>query len=210
MGEKFHPLMNLIWLFGTESIKPKHMKKIIAIVGFSLMPCVASWAQGTINFQNIGTGAGSTSVDAPIFNVDMVTKLSGTGFSVQLYAGPNAGALSPVGTAATFLSGSFAGYFTGGTVQIPGFAQGSTPVLQVRAWDNQGGTITSYDSAIIRGASSTFTSPALGDDTPPIDPATIPVPQGLTSFSLVVVPEPSIIALGILGAAGIILRRRKA
>jgi hypothetical protein len=188
------------------------MKKLIVATLLICISSSAALAQGTIAFQSLGSStAGPTTVNAPIFDVDGVTLLSGTGFSVQLYAGIDDSSLAAVGSPINFLSGPFVGYFDGSdNLAISGFAQGATPRLQVRAWNNQGGTVTTYEGATIRGQSTAFTSPALGDDTAPYDPSTIPVPQGLTSFSLVLVPEPSVIALGILGAAGVILRRRKA
>jgi hypothetical protein len=187
------------------------MKQILAILGVSIAATTFACAQGTIAFQSLGSSsAGPTTVNAPVFNTDGLTLLSGAGFSVQLYAGPDDGSLAPIGSPIGFLSGPFAGYFDGSdNLPVTGFAQGATPRLQVRAWDNQGGSVTSYESAMIRGASAAFTSPALGDDTAPYDPSTIPVPQGLTSFSLALVPEPSVVALGILGAAAVIFRRRK-
>lgn len=185
--------------------------KIRVLFSSLLITASAALAQGTIDFKNVGSGGSSTStsVNAPIYNVDGITGLAGSGFSVQLYAGATDGSLAPVGTPVGFLSAPFNGYFSGGSIAIPGFATGTTPRLQVRAWDNAGGTITSWDSATIRGASAIFTSPALGDSALPPNPATIPVPQGLLTFNLAVVPEPSVLGLGALGLVGLVALRRK-
>jgi len=91
----------------------------------------------------------------------------------------------------------------------------------IRVWDNKGGTITSWDqlydaatgianpanALVARGESLAFTeSDQLGGGT--ILPPTL---RGLQSFQLyTVVPEPSVIALGVLGAGCLfMLRRRK-
>jgi len=86
---------------------------------------------------------------------------------------------------------------------IPGFDEGATPFLQVRAWDNVGGAILNWDDAVIKGASLPFVSAPLGGMAP------APNLVGLTSFNLYVIPEPSTFALLGLGALGMFLFRRK-
>ena len=80
---------------------------------------------------------------------------------------------------------------------------------QVRVWDNQNGTITSWAQALANpsvggmGYSEVFTLPVVSRDAPAA------YLQGLTSFNLTVVPEPSALALGLLGAAGLWLFERR-
>lgn len=184
------------------------IKKSLAIAALAVLAITSASAQGTLTFNNRIVGI----VDAKIFNQDGVTGLSGTGFSVQLYvgaAGAAEGALTAVaGVVSDFRTGNAAGYFNSlGDVAIPGFAGGQTVALQLRAWDNQGGTITSYEAASIRGVSNVFnTVDALGGAGNP--PATAATLQGLQSFSIV--PEPSVIALAVLGAGALLFRRKKA
>lgn len=184
-----------------------------------------AFAQGQIVFNNRVTGE----VDARIFGVEAgnVLKTGNTatgtpagtqvyngvalaaGYTAELWAGANAGSLVAVpGTQTTFRTTSAAanGYINGLTATIPGFDGGTTPVLQVRVWDNNGGLITSYAAATVRGASLTFTSPQLGGGT-----TAIPTPNmvGLLSFNIAPVPEPSTIALAGLGLGGLLLARRK-
>lgn len=183
------------------------MKKLLLVLA-----CVAATVmvsgQGTIDVRNKVTGT----LDAPIFDVDGTTKLSGTAYMAQVYAGPNAGALAPIGNAYPFRTAAGAGYYdyasTGTKVYVSTVAPGATASVQVVAWEAAAG---SYETAAASttyksGASTVFTA-VLGDaGSPPSVPAFM---TGLTSFSIGVIPEPSTMALGLLGAAALLLRRRK-
>jgi hypothetical protein len=69
-------------------------------------------------------------------------------------------------------------------------------------------TLQSWDESIFRGESAPLTIAALGGINPETG-AIVPTPDlaGLQSFTLV--PEPSTIALGVLGAIAFFFRRRK-
>jgi len=90
------------------------------------------------------------------------------------------------------------------------------PTLQVRVWDTKGGTITAWDQALVAwqsgqialGYSDLFQVPwPLGATQNP--PNVAPFMQGLQSFNVTMVPEPSVIALGVLGAGCLFLLRRR-
>jgi len=155
--------------------------------------------------------------------------LSGAGFTAQLWgaAGANTpvASLAPLVNATTsFRTGTAAGFinatlFPGGNalMQVPNTpidGTGYQGTFQLRAWDNVGGTITSWamvmaNDSILRGASPAFTPTAVlgGTGTPPQTPPNL---TGLVSFNLFTpVPEPSLIALGALGLGALLLRRRK-
>jgi len=145
--------------------------------------------------------------------------LQGTGFTAALFGGlapitvetsPN---LALVATA-VFRTGTLAGHVippAGPAPGVPGVvgASNDRATFQLRAWDNLGGTIGTWAAAmanptIAHGSSALFTVPfplGLGATTPPNL-------IGLTSFNLVV-PEPGVIALGVLGLGALLLRRRK-
>ena len=182
------------------------MKKLLLMA--ALMACVGAMAQGTVTFKNNVAGV----VSAPVFDSDGVTKLAGNAYYAQLYANIG-GSFTPVGTATPF---AFNGFVSGGTVTIPaaGIVGGSVS-LQMRAWEaTSAGTAGSYEAALAgskkTGMSTTFSViPGDPNAQPPGVPANL---AGLQSFSIsggAVIPEPSTIALGMIGAAALLLRRRK-
>jgi hypothetical protein len=188
------------------------MKRLLIaalVAGYSVC---SSFGQGALIFSNLGSGANGSNIavnQAPFFDVDGTTKLTGTSFSAQLYYGA-LGALENalVNTGApivNFNSGGFAGYFSAQpTVTLTGVAAiGATATVQFRAWDNRTGS--TWETATIRGKSALLTTPALGD---PLNAASLPVVSTLGSVTLAV-PEPATIALGLFGAAGLLIRRRK-
>ena len=140
----------------------------------------------------------------------------GSGYDAELLAGvagSSLGSLLPVpGSVVTsWLTGSAAGYWNSPDLlpSIPGVT--TTATVAIAAWDNEGGTIDSLAAAQSAedpwGISDTATTSALGYDivVPPY------LPGGLTSFSLgvfnlSVVPEPSTIALSVIGASALVMR----
>ena len=137
--------------------------------------------------------------------------LTGTGFSAQLWAANGAdqaeNSLISVSAATPFRSGAT----LGGTptpispLAIASIAANGTGTFQVRAWDNAGGTITSYDAALVRGKSALFNVSGLGDGVL-ILPANL---DNFRSFNIYAVPEPSTFVLAGLGAASLLIFRRR-
>jgi hypothetical protein len=184
------------------------MKKL-TVIAMSALLSLSAWAQGTVNFNNSNAAIGAGG--APVFDVDGTTALAGTGFVAQLYAGPDANSLAPIGATLTFRTGAGAGFLntTGQDTAriIPTVAPGAQAVIQVRAWD---ASYASYEAAAAAGgkagASANLTVTTGGAGQPPSLPANL---VGLQSFSLSVVPEPGTLALVALGACALFLRRRK-
>lgn len=182
------------------------MKKFTATLLASSLLGLAAYAQGTVNFVNVNSGAG---LNAPIFLNDGTTKV-GSGFTAELMAGASAGSLASVATTG-FLTGAGAGYFQGGTVVIPGVAGGANAFLQVRVFATSSGSFAAASAAGLLntyGQSGVF-SVATGNPgaSPPIVPAVL---TGLTSFNLnPAIPEPSSLALAGLGAAALLAFRRR-
>lgn len=219
------------------------MKRLLIIAGV-LTCAVGAYAQGTIVLNNRvvgsvvapiygpeGNNPASTTIlqgnDASGFPVGTQTytgttsKPVGTGYTAQIWAGPlgtpDASLTAVAAGSTTFRTGAAAGFIVqpAADIAIPGVPGGGTAAMELRAWDNRGGTITTWaqalaDNTVLRGSSSLFNTLPLGDPngTPP---TTAPFMVGLTSFNLysTAVPEPTTIALGVLGAAGLLLFRRR-
>jgi hypothetical protein len=171
-----------------------------------MVATVGALAQGQVNFNNRVVGV----VDVKVFDTDGTTGLAGDVFTAGLYtgaAGAAEGTFALSGATAIFRTGAGAGYFIGG-VRTTAFPGNTAIQAQVRAWETSGGA--SYELASAAGkkvGKSNILTVTVTEA-----PNTPPDLVGLQSFSLaggVVIPEPSTIALGVLGAAALLLRRRK-
>jgi hypothetical protein len=167
------------------------MKRTLLIIASILLAgAFQAVAQGTVNFNNRVTAAG---LDAPIFDCS-ASKLEGPNAFAQIYYQGQA-----IGTPVAFRTGAGAGYFSGGTVAIPGVAGGAQATIVVTAWQGA----ATFEATALRGSSAPFTVTLGGAGEPPSTPANL---IGLTSF-YAPFPEPSTLALGLLAACGLFLRR---
>jgi len=196
------------------------MKKLITIVAGVLLVSFSALAQGTILLSNFGagfTGSGVKDVSGTLIPA------GSSQYTIELLAGTAAGSLTPLPTPITTTTWVGNGWFGVGDPQkvLPGFAAGSFPFFQLRAWNNTGG-ITDYASALAAGKAYELSTPfqliaggglnGLGNPTasPPILAGPLfGMPAGYQFTPVNVVPEPSTILLGILGAAALLLRSRK-
>jgi hypothetical protein len=223
------------------------MKKTIALAAVLLGSAAVSslFAQGQVLWGNQFTGALQARVYAPEpsdstrrltgnapngqpigTTVYTGAVLQGTGFTMGLFLGSSAAEVAASQTAlqtAPFRTGTAAGFVLAQTYTDPTRLPNTSGVnVQFRAWNNLGGTVTSWaqvmarvmagDSQMQAGFSDPFTVGALGGlDNNQVPPAIIPTPStaGARSFNLTAVPEPSLIALGALGLGALLLRRRK-
>jgi hypothetical protein len=220
------------------------MKKL-TLTTIALLVAISAFPQGQITLNNREAGVllapiygvipgreteqlrGNTATGLPTGNqtYGAAPLLGGSGFTFALWGGASDSSLqqalaTTTGNTTSFRTGATPTGFTlagSPVVQIPGVPAGQTARLQVRVWDNMGGTITSWDAALAAGTatgtSAIFTSRTLGGTAPD---GSIFIPPtalfGMESFNLAVpVPEPSTIALGILGGLGtlVLIRRRK-
>jgi hypothetical protein len=160
-----------------------------------------------------GTGVGATPASGPGgFNYQTAAN-----FTVGLYVDTSSVAVgtdiqtgSPVATDA-INDGGIA--FISTVTTIPGLAAGTEVNVGLGAWYNGGGTINSYSAAVAARDPAGFNIStgqlALGSTTG--TPVEITPAIGLNSFSLATnaVPEPSTIALGIVGASAFLMRLRR-
>jgi len=161
---------------------------------------------------------------------------NGDDFNVELYyaAGNTVSAgfssLSPLApTICTLADGSYGAAYAGmyfplggGLVTIPNVAAGGTATFAIAAWFNGGGTYPSLPAAQASGGGSAWGTSPLGAETigggiiaPPLLPGLgnpNNVAGGISSFCIVgpqVIPEPSTIALVVIGAAAFLARLRR-
>jgi hypothetical protein len=179
------------------------MKKLLIALA-AVIVTVASYGQGQVVFSNIGGG-----VNAPVMYGD-TGHGPGPDFTAQLLLQPAGGgtlqALTPTSTFRPAGTGSQAiadRYWNTQTIDVPGVASGANATFVVRAWKTSLGT---FDAAKASGTdfgeSAPFTIAVGGGTLPPANLTTL---QG---FTVVAIPEPATIALGVLGAAALLLRRR--
>lgn len=170
------------------------MKKVIIALA-ALVVTVSAYGQGAVVFNNRVTGV----VDARVLNVDGTG--AGAGVTAQLFGGPAGtavGALTALTPTTTFRTTSAAaqGYVNSVDVTVPGVAAGAQATLVMRAFEG-----ADFASASVKGESNPITITLGGGTLPPANLV------GLQGFSLI--PEPTTLALGALGAALLLFRRRK-
>lgn len=167
----------------------------------------SSYAQGTVNFANAAASVvkqWTTLTDPTLINVPAA------GGRVELLwaavGTTDLTAFSSINATANFIA---PGRFSGGTVTIPVTVAGSGAALVVRGWTGASLTWAGITDTDQRGYSSIFTLAATGNPTtvPPGTPASIN--PAFTGLTVVPIPEPSSMVLAGLGAASLLLFRRR-
>ena len=118
-------------------------------------------------------------LDAPVFDVDGTTRLVGSNYVAQLYAGATPDTLHSLGGVSYFRKGTSSGYFYSSGLEVPDVAPGQTAYLQVRVWDYTCGK--TFEEAQARGGrfgKSNLIPAVMGDFFQP------PEAVGLRSFAL--------------------------
>jgi hypothetical protein len=181
------------------------MKKLLIAIA-AVLVTAATYGQGQVAFAN---RVGAAGLDAPV-KVLGTENGPGSSYSAQLFLVGAGGALTPLTPATTFFDATPTAptrsqYWQGQTVTVPGISSGDAQ-FRVRAWQTAAG---GYEQASAPGSQWGFGESA--DFTAAVTLA--PNPPGnlvnLQPFTVTVVPEPSVIALGVLGAAALLLRRKK-
>jgi len=180
------------------------MKKIL-LIATAMLVSVGVFAQGTADFSNIGAPPITNPAGDP----------AGPEYSAALYYAPDGvtdeGMFMQLGAAASLLGN---GVVFAGTRTTPSTTPGGGVCnFQVRAWLTAEGT---YEENLTKpGVGQVGRSAILNMPTgnPSAVPATLPTSLvadgGLQGFQITIVPEPSVVALGLLGAGALLLLRRR-
>jgi hypothetical protein len=208
--------------------RPLLTSALLALPAFGVSNAASVLAQGTVIFANdakfsvvchvylpspafpglVQIGNGPSDVPAGTTDWTGWTPVSGTGFSAQLFGAEGrdvpVDSLAPALPITTFGTGPGAGFVNQVVVALANVPWPNPATVQMRVWDNKGGTIADWATALaqppgteILGMSTRtdlpFTGGGLGF--PP------PFLVGLQSFNLTYnVPEPSPFALFGFGA----------
>ena len=185
------------------------MRKLIALFAVTVV-AASALAQGTVNFNN---NVWETTTPRRVMDFGGVAPLVGTDYVAQLYFGTAGAAddsLTAVGGVARFRVGTTSqpGTWSGGTRTLTGITAGQTARLQVRVYN---ATLfpAGYDAAVAGNGRTGFSTAF--DYTVPSGGTPAPNEFWMANFGgFTLVPEPSTIALGVLGLAGLLfIRRRK-
>ena len=190
------------------------MKKTLLTLAV-LATAASVFAQGTVMFTGLNSANG---VNWKVFQADGTTALSGANYFAQLLSSPgldqSAGFVAGTPTT-TFRTGSGAGYIALTTVTLANVAKDSTggATVMAVAWDNTSGLYPTWAEAGVawqEGKIAAGMGPWLnvsakigGDLTTP------PFLTGMQGFNISIVPEPSSLALAGLGAAAMLIFRRR-
>lgn len=192
------------------------MKKTATILSFAVA-AFAVQADQAINFNNNNLGTPRLVTFDSTFGALAGSGVrngvaDGASFVSQLFQ-VNGASLTAIGATANFRASTTAspGTWSGGTRNLVGATQGAALQLQVRAWDS---AFASYDAAVAAGKGAgqsavfafqdAMSSPPGAADNFMVNFQGFSIGQATT-----VIPEPSTIALGALGVAGLLFFRRK-
>jgi len=149
----------------------------------ALLAAVPAWSQGWVYFANYVPAT----LNEPVSGCSGF--LLGNGYTAQLFAGPPGTpdnsllGLNPVTTFRT--DPSQTGRVVSVSVVVPFVPAGQVARLQMRVWDNRGGTITSWQAAL--GNSGVDVGASVAFDSPPLTPQNTSEPvllTGLRRFSI--------------------------
>jgi len=154
-------------------------------------------AQGNVLFQSKNA---NPAVNFKILNPDGTVAAANL-YTVGLWGGLTADSLAPLKSGGVDITTPLtlaSGYFAGGSKGVDGIAAGVDAFFQVRVWE----TGKTYDTSMWFGAGNVVT---LKLTAPPSTPQAL---VGMTDVTLTQIPEPSVLALSLLGMGAFLMRRR--
>jgi len=190
------------------------MKKILLIAALSLVTATVGYSQGQVNFNNASSAftLPSQGPARPVTTLGVAgftdgSGLTGTNYLAQLFlATDKSGVLVEAPSIFRVATTTQPGTWSGGIRNLlPLYLPGDTVSVVVRVWDGGAAGATTYANSAVRGESAAFnyTIPAVGST-----PAQLAM-FNFASFSVSPIPEPTTIALGLLGAGSLLFLRRK-
>jgi hypothetical protein len=180
------------------------MKKLIVLAACMGASSLA-FGQGLFN---INTKSSIDGIDAPVTMQDG-TKLDGAdGWVAQAFVSDaEAGSYNPVGDVIGFRAGVAAGYLPSTAVDS-GYAGGTTVWVQIGAWNTSAGASYADAEAAMGTIGKSMPVSVVVKETPDA-PLNLVGLQGWQVVPGQVIPEPSTLALGLLGLIAFSARRRR-
>jgi hypothetical protein len=189
------------------------MKKLLLTSALAVLATLSSFGQGSVNFANTSTQPVRTRSGAAV----PTALQGGTYIAELLYAADGTPATDATfGLVGTRVGGTVgfatpqAGVFNGGGRTVTSITPpGGFGLFQVRVWDTRAGA--TFEEAMTSTQHELGYSSILRVDTADSTAVPLPTPAalGMTSFQLSIVPEPSAIALGLLGVGTLLMLRRR-
>lgn len=189
------------------------MKKLLLLAAF-LGVAGSALAQGTISFANTGNNAFRLWTNNAVGSASNLLS-SANRIRIGLYGTTSGGSMDLI----AYTTNGAGGFFSAGNPYVlpNGYAEGATLTYQLRAWSFAGGL--SYEEALTT-ANGNPLEIALGQSligTVTLAGGSVIAPQLFATsgnalrsgFEIKPVPEPSSIALGLLGLGAIAMFRRK-
>lgn len=172
------------------------MKRAL-LIALGMFLTVGVMAQGNVLFQSKNS---NPAVNFKILNPDNSVAAANL-YTVGLWGGATADSLAPLSSGGAMVQTELtltSGYFAGGSKSIEGIAAGVDAFFQVRVWEKG----KSYETSMWKGEGNVVT---LKLTAPPATPQAL---VGMTDIKLYQIPEPSVLALGLLGMGAFLMRRR--
>jgi len=176
---------------------------------------------GTPTLSLVGAASNDTPAGSTVYGGALLGgNAGGTGFTFAFFAGPSTAASSDLvlyGSTSFRTTASAAGLVNNGSATLNNVNAGQTAHFQIRVWNNQNGTINTWSAAeaawlaglTSAGVSPVVTSAALGGTDSNGAAVNPPGTTGWAAFNITTVPEPASLALVGLGAASLMIFRRR-